>query len=311
VIPGQPLETEGPFQPLGLFGDQPGPHRTAPTRRLRSGRSAGARDQDVVVIAVDVGQVQKVLWLATGALIGMDFLVSVAASLNLLPYTITRFFDGDAKMNFPTGAKTTLLLAATLLMLGCWTAARRRGAPTALGWLMLALVTAFAFIDETTYLHQSLSEEMSDKFHFHGVLKFAWTIVYVPAAVVVGAFLLRHLRLMRPEVRNRLLPGGGIYVLGAIGFEPIKSHIADGVGDGSTAFRLVAAVSDSLELAGLALLVCALLQAARILTAGFSFALNPGAENPRQAGASAAVVDSRPFDQSFVASPTYLTQTFT
>ena len=280
VMPAPPpLDADEPFTSRGLPGDPSATKDTTPIRRARGGRGGAGRDGEVVVVGVDLGRVQTVLWLATGTLIVLDFVVSVAAGLQMLPYTITRFFDGDAKVNFPTGAKTTLLLAATLLMLGCWTAGRRRADPVARGWLLLALVTAFAFTDETTYLHQSLSEALHDTFHFHGVLKFAWTIVYVPAALLVGAVLLRHLRQMRPQVRNRLLPGGGIYVFGAICLEPVKSHIADSLGDGSTAFRLVAAISDSMELAGLALLVCALLHAARILTVGFSFVLDPTADS--------------------------------
>jgi hypothetical protein len=310
VIPAHPIDTGGPFASFGQFGGPSPANGTPPIRRPRTGRSAADRDQDVVVVGVDVGRVQAVLWLVTGALIAMDLLVSVAAGLNLLPYTITRFFDGDAKMNFPTGAKTTLLLMSTVLMLGCWTAGRRRGSPTARGWLMLALVTAFAFVDETTYLHQTLSETLGDHFHFHGVLKFAWTIVYFPAAVLVGAFLVRHLRQMRPQVRNRLLPGGGIYAVGALCFEPVKSHIADSIGDGSMVFRLVAVMSDSMELAGLALLVCALLQAARILTAGFSFALNPGPGIPRQAGTAPGALDVRSIEVRAIDDPSIGSRTF-
>jgi hypothetical protein len=126
VIPGQPVDAQGPFASIGLCGDPRTGNGVAPIRRLRGGRSEADRDgAAVVVVSVDVGRVQTMLWLVTTILIALDFVVSVAAGMRLLPYTITRFFDGDAKVNFPTGAKTTLLLAATLLMLGCWTAGRR------------------------------------------------------------------------------------------------------------------------------------------------------------------------------------------
>jgi hypothetical protein len=305
VIPGQATDAPGPFDAFGLVGDSSPVNRAAPIRRVRAGRSVADPSDEVVVIGVDVQRVQKVVWLVTGALIALDLLVSVAAGLHALPYTITRFFDGDAKVNFPTGAKTTLLLAATLLMLGCWTAGRRRADPVARGWLLLGLVTAFAFIDETTYLHQSLSEALDDTFHFHGVLKFAWTIVYIPAVVLVGAFLIRHLREMRPQVRNRLLPGGAVYVIGAIFFEPVKSHLAESVGDGSMLFRLVAAASDSLELAGLALLVCALLYAAQLLTAGFSFALKSHPDVPGRATVPSTGPSARIGDDSLVRARTF------
>jgi len=212
-------------------------------------------------------------------LIVLDFLVSFAAAKNLLPYTITRFFDGDSKVNFPTGAKTTFLLSAVVLMLCCWAAGRRSGDRAARGWLLLALVTGFAFIDETTFLHQSLSDALQKAFHFSGVLKYSWTIIYLPAGLLVGIFLLRNLRFMLPEVRNRLLPGGAVYVIGAMALEPIKSRASEG-GENSVTFKLTAAVSDSLELAGLALLVCALLVAAHLLARGFTFSFRMGAGRP-------------------------------
>jgi hypothetical protein len=149
----QPIDADDPFLAAAVVGDPLPANRAAPIRRVRAGRSVADPSDEVVVIGVDIQRVQKVIWLVTGILIGLDLLVSVAAGLHALPNTITRFFDGDAKVNFPTGAKTTLLLSATLLMLGCWTAGRRRADAAAQGWLLLGLVTAFAFIDETTYLH--------------------------------------------------------------------------------------------------------------------------------------------------------------
>jgi hypothetical protein len=247
-----------------------------PGRRDRSRRASSERDE--VLITVDLRQVQLAMWALVGILVVADFFVSAASVTQLLPYSITRFFDGDAKVNFPTTGKTTLLLAAALLMLGCWTACRRRHDPQARGWLALALVTAFAWTDESTYLHQTLNEEMTKKLHLTGFLQFSWTIIYLPAAVLVGVFLLRNLRIMPAAVRNRLLPGGAVYATGALLFEPIKSHIADTYGDGGMLFKMAAGVSDSLELVGLTMLVCAVLVAADLLTVGFSFALRPSGD---------------------------------
>jgi hypothetical protein len=276
VTPGPySVDTEGPYASRTVFDDfLPSAAGTSPTRRSRAGRGRPANSaEQVVVIGVDLARVRAVVWQVSIFMIVMDFAASAAAGLTLAPYTFTRFFDADAKVNFPTGDKTTLLMAAALLMLGCWTALRRRGDPAAKGWLLLALVTIFAFVDETTWLHQSLSAVLSDKYHFTGVLKYAWTVVYVPAAVLVGIILLRHLRAMGPVVRNRLLPAGAVYVVGAIGFEPVKSLIAGASGDGSLPFKMVAAASDSTEMAGLAMMVCAMLHAVRAVAPGFSFAL--------------------------------------
>jgi hypothetical protein len=225
----------------------------------------------LTVIAVDQVRVSRVLWMATAVLVVLDVAASVAAGLNAVPWNLTRFFDADYKVNFPTGAKTFLLLAATLLLLGCWWCARKQRHESARGWILLAGCTGFAFVDETTYLHQSLAEVMRSRYDFEGVLAYAWTVVYWPVAALASVFLLRNLRTMHPRVRNLLLPGGVLYASGALLFEPVKSQLAETYGEGSLQLKLSAATSDSLQLIGLTLLVCSLIRAAGYLTDGFSF----------------------------------------
>jgi hypothetical protein len=269
-------------------------HDRAGDPRVRPRPVGDAGPAESVTVAVDLPAVTTVLWIVTAALVVLDFVASVAAATRLLPYALTRFFDGDSKVNFPTGEKTTLLLTASLLMLLCWTAGRRRQDEAASGWLLLALVTGYAFVDETIYLHQTLSTAMTDKLHLTGVLKYSWTAVYVPAALLVGIFLLRNLRLMAAPVRRRLLPGGAIYVAGAMLLEPVKGHLADTRGDDSLAFKLAAAVSDSLELVGLTLLVIAMLVAVRTLGRGFLFVLRADGEPPALRSGAPAVPRRQP-----------------
>jgi hypothetical protein len=75
-----------------------------------------------MALSVQVRHVTSTVWKAVGVVIAADLIASLGAALGFLPYTITRFFDGDVKVNVPTGGKTTLLLASTVLLLGCWAA---------------------------------------------------------------------------------------------------------------------------------------------------------------------------------------------
>jgi hypothetical protein len=240
------------------------PPRATPSRAEAVGRrpAPGAP----VDLVVDIPRVRRVMWRATAVLVILNIAASIGASLDAVPYTLTRFFDGDNKVNFPTGAKTLYLLACTVLLLGSHVAARRRNDPSATGWLLLGLCTAFAFVDETTYLHQSLSEVMTGHFHFTGVLTYAWTIVYWPVAAMASVFLVRNLGDLHPRVRRLLLPGGVLYVTGAIVMEPLKSELADRYGEGSLPMELTAAVSDSMQLIGLTLLASALIAVLAMLT---------------------------------------------
>jgi hypothetical protein len=248
--------------------DDPGPPGGGRRRAADSTEPSGT-----VEIPVRLGRVQIILWLVTGSLITLDFLVAIAAGLQLLPQTITRFFDGSDRANFVTGARTTMLLLLVLLLFGCAVAARRRDDPSAPGWRLLGFVAAFAFADETTFLHQWLATVLHERYALTGALRYGWALLYLPAAVIVLVVLRRDLRRMAPAVRNRLLPGVLVYVLGAIVLEPVVAVLTEDHGAGATSVKLVLAVADAGQLAGLVLMVSALLIATSRFTSGFTLAL--------------------------------------
>ncbi|MBK6872866.1 MAG: hypothetical protein IPJ14_06985 [Kineosporiaceae bacterium] len=245
----------------------PGESGATPSARRRSGQTRRSpAPGEPLHITVNTLRVRQLIWAVIAFLVLMNLISSAGAGLRFLPYTLTRFFDGDDKVNFPTTGKTLLLLTSTVLLLTCWAAARRRRDPSAAGWLLLGLCTAFAFGDESIYLHQTLAEVLNKKFHFTGPLTFAWTIVYWPMAAMASIVLVRYLRTMHPRVRRLLLPGGVLYVTGAILIEPVKSELADRFGEGTIQMEMAAALSDSMQLIGLALLVGSLLTALSLLT---------------------------------------------
>lgn len=232
---------------------------TAVTRRsVRAASRAAESGVTPLEVGVDVRGARRLLWAGMGVTVALDVVASVGAAVGA-PYSITRFFDGDYKANFPTGYKIFFLFGVTVLFAMLVQIARRDGDRFVRGWLLLASVAGFACLDETVYLHQSLSEVIHHSFHTSGVLKFAWTIVYLPAVLAVFVILLRYLRYLRSALRWQLLVSGILYGGGALLFEPVKSHLSDSSGEGSLAFKLVAAVSDSCEMVGLTILAVLLL----------------------------------------------------
>jgi hypothetical protein len=221
-------------------------------------RSAPADRRVSWSLRVEVRRVQRILVLVAATLVVLDFLASAAAALGA-PYELTRFFDADAKVNFPTGFKTTMLLTVTLLLLAEWSFALYERSRFAPAWRLLAAVTGFAFLDETIYLHQSLATILHSHLHTTGPLVYAWTIVYAPVAAMVVIIVLRYIRYLDRALMWRLILGGGLYVVGTLAFEPVKSEIAESRGDSGLPFKLTAAISDSMEMIGLTVLAIILL----------------------------------------------------
>lgn len=227
-----------------------------PEQGVHRDRSDSARGP--VTVSVNPGRIATVLLVVLAALIVLDFAASAAAARGAPP-TATHFFNGNDKVNFPTGFKTTMLLTLTLLLAVHALAARRTREPFLRAWWLLTFVAAFAFVDETVYLHQTLSTVLHNHLHTHGPLTFAWTIVYLPAVVAVVVIVISYMRYLTAAMRLRLLVGGALYGLGSVAFEPVKSHFADHDGQSAMSFQLVAAVSDCLEMVGLTVLVIVLL----------------------------------------------------
>lgn len=277
-----------PFPPSVLIGpdDPPSVVTRAPEGRSgrRAARAAGRTgpERPALEFRLDLARARRVLWIAMTVIVVLDVLASAATALGA-PYLLTRFFDGDYKVNFPTGYKIFFLAGVTLLFAALWRVARRDGDRFAPGWLLLTLVSGFACMDETVWLHQSISEFLHHRFDTSGPLKFAWVLVYAPAAAAVFLVLLRYLSFLPSAVRTPMLLGGALYAGGAVLFEPIKSHFSDSAGENSLPFKLVAAASDSSEMIGLTILVVVLLgELAR--RAGAVAVLLPSADRDQSAG---------------------------
>ena len=274
-----PRPVAGPGAAPTPFGPTPfGPTEPAP-RRPRPGREPGAA---TVSVTVDPGRVQIILWLLVGSLISLDVLRSLTGGLGMLPYTVTRFFDGNDRDSFGAGACSTLALAITVLLFGCSAAARRRDDPTAPGWRLLAWVAAFVFVDEITSMRRSLAVVLRERYALYGPERYTWALLYLPAALAVLVVLARHARRMAPGVVRRLVPGLGLVAAGIVGLEPFQAKFAQQHGEDSLSFRLLSAAAGGAELVGLTLILTAALLAAAGLTGGFAvfLAADPPARPP-------------------------------
>lgn len=210
-------------------------------------------------MGIDPVRVGRVVFGAAAALSVAGLVAAVLAVHDAAPWHLTRLVNPDQKLNLPTGFKTTALLTTSLLLLLRGRLARRRGEPKASAWTWLAAGGAVAFLDETTYLHQSLGEVLADQTWTTGLMHFGWWIFYLPIAAVAAVLAVRFLLTLSPTLRVRLLGGGVLYGLGAVLSAPFKSTIASGEGQGTVAFALSAALSDAAQMLGLALLVTTLL----------------------------------------------------
>ena len=223
-----------------------------------------------VTVPVPIPRVVRVIWITVGVLIVATFAAQLyrrAVSAN----TVVNLFDSDQKLNFPSTAKLLLMLAATLLFacVGLATAVRH----DRVRWLGMSVIFGFVTLDEFTFMHQRISDAVHDTVGTHGALRFAWVVLYLPLLAVIAVVYLPFWRGLPSRLRTRLLVAALLFAGGSAGIELIKGALYDDH-RWSLAFGLVASLSDSLELVGLAVLVAILLEHLATLATGVDLRLD-------------------------------------
>lgn len=208
-------------------------------------------------VRLRVDRVIRVMWWLVAFLIVATFAAQAAHRLSGDDSTAVNLFDSDQKLNFPTTMKLALMLGVTLLFLVVALGTARRH--DRIRWTGLGALFALVTLDELTYMHQRISDAFHNWFGASGVLRFAWIVVYVPALAVVAFVYFPWWRVLPHHLRNGLLWAALLFAGGSAGIELAKGALYD-EHHWHLKFGLVAALSDSLELLGLGILVAMLLR---------------------------------------------------
>lgn len=218
-------------------------------------------------------------------------LVSVAAGLVVINvvYFVVRFglghesvrvpqlFNLNHEENLPASLSGSMLAIVALLSLAIGLLRRRRASESVL-WFVLAAGLFYFCIDELTQIHEQLSEPMRDTFGLTGIFYFAWV---VPAIAVLAALLpitVKFTRRLEPRVRPLFILATLLYVGGAIGVEMVGGYIAESRGFNDAWYVAAATIEESAEIAGILVLMYALLIKLQIeTTAGSSAPTSPAA----------------------------------
>ncbi|TNM67419.1 hypothetical protein FHN55_10185 [Streptomyces sp. NP160] len=179
-----------------------------------------------------------------------------------------RLVDLDAEGNLPTYFSSALLAATAAGLAAAAVLARARGWRA---WPLAApaAVAALLSVDELASLHEQMAL-LADLLGVDAGLRFSWVVPGVVVAAVVGTGLLLVARGMAPRLRWRLVVAGAVYLLGALVVETVTGGMFRPAPPGglepvqSTAYVLLNAVEEGLEMVGALLALRAVLLALRV-----------------------------------------------
>jgi hypothetical protein len=166
-------------------------------------------------------------------------------------------FDIKREANIPTFFSSLLLTIAALLL---WLISRAEAAKKA-SWALLSVGILLMAIDEIVQFHEDLANPARWLLggNATGILYHTWVIFGLGVSVLMLLSFWRFLAELPATTRIRFTWAGLIYLSGAIILESINGLIFEKTGD-SLIYNLSSAIEEALEMAGVLLLIRALIR---------------------------------------------------
>jgi hypothetical protein len=168
-------------------------------------------------------------------------------------------FDMWGEVSIPSWYAVTLLLICSGLLALIAVGKHQRGDRFARHWSALALIFLALSLDDAADIHGQASYRIQATFETGGALTYAWVIPAMILVALGGLLYLPFLAHLPRATRMRVLLAGGLFLLGAIGFEMIQGRYDSEHGLENLTYRLLVAVEETLEMAGSILFISTLL----------------------------------------------------
>ncbi|QDV44018.1 hypothetical protein Enr13x_38790 [Stieleria neptunia] len=182
---------------------------------------------------------------------------------------VLKRFDLGHEPSIPAlySATVMLMISGVLLFFGHFD--RSDGGRHRRGWLLLAALFLCLGIDEVVMFHEMANAAL-ERLHLDGPFYFSWILPGAIFAATIGLLSLRFLWSLHAVTRRLMVLSGMVFLSGALGMEFIAGLIFSAAENEEAAISsvshvLIQAVEEGLEMAGMAMFLCALVNHARLV----------------------------------------------
>jgi hypothetical protein len=174
-------------------------------------------------------------------------------------YGLVPLFDFGQERNLPTLFSTCLFLISGSLFFAVVVASWRSG-ERCTAWLFLSIVFCFLALDEFSSLHERLTGPVREALNTSGFFYFAWVVPYGVGAGLIAILVLPTFVRLGHGLTFWFALAALIFLAGAVGFEMLGGMYYHGIDDRLDLwYALIRTLEETCELAGLVVLVYALL----------------------------------------------------
>ena len=195
-----------------------------------------------------------IVLLAVASTVAVGALAFFRWSEGSLGYATVKLFWLDTEYNLPTLYQFVTLAVAGALMFSIAGQPWIERSVDRARWRVLGGAFLFLAVDEMMRIHETVGDTSSFTFGAAGLL------IYVPLVIVIGLWWLPLLQRLDARTRLLLIAAAGLYLGGAAGIESISQLHAGESGKTTPLYVVLATLEEVFEMAGIALLVYALLE---------------------------------------------------
>ncbi len=231
---------------------------SAAATQPHTARRAETADAATIALTIPGATVVRIAWASIAlAMLGG----CVAAAIPLLTgrgslLGIIQLFDLDMESNVPTFVSALLMIACSLLLGLLARRAMGDGDRHRWRWTVLAGAMLFMAMDELTQIHEKATVPVRVLLNLEGtVLHYAWVVPGVMVVAITGVWCWPLLRSLPRAIGVRLVLAAGVFLGGAVGMETVGGTLVVTYGDEHAASVIAAVIEESMELAGLVMLL--------------------------------------------------------
>lgn len=180
---------------------------------------------------------------------------------------LTPLFDLNQENNIPTWYSGIVLFTTAGALAIVTAATYQAGAAFARHWAVLAMIFLYLSLDELTRIHEQwgplLQQPLGglrDPHVLGGALRNLWIIPAFLLAAVVGLAYIRFLLHLPSRTRGLFVASGVAFVFATIGMEMLGATLSAAGGRFTPRFMVVATIEEVVEMASIAMFLCAVLE---------------------------------------------------
>ncbi|MBB6612672.1 hypothetical protein H7F15_16640 [Pontibacter sp. Tf4] len=223
--------------------------------------TAGRAKAKSLVVSLRIQAVVSVLAAATVVFISLSLIGSfIKYTLHYdSVYGFIPQFNLDTEGNIPTFFAALLLMASGFLFL--LIALYKRSVKDAFvqQWFLLACMFMYMAVDEACEIHGLVMRPLNEFYSFSGAFHFSWVIPGMAVIFVVLVYFARFFFALNNTFKARFMAPAIVYMCGLIGMEMISGAYASMHGEANITYEVLTTLEEALEMAGLVLLIRALL----------------------------------------------------